>query len=235
MRTIQYLQCYTATTDRRGRKCAMKKPTHSTALIAGTERNATALPAGFFVDPRRRRMSAPRPAASTAKRVCSQGSSASAAPCSRHGFTAARVGRGFRVCAQQRPEPGQYEHATRTVRIDHEALENRRDWQRHRGPREPGSVGAPGRQPGAVPRERGACGGEHDQEQHDRAVAAEGECGCDERRQPRSVHRVDAPVLAAQLHVRLQLAAVVGAVVAAPVHFSMVSERSISRLCVMIR
>ena len=125
---------------------------------------------------------------------------------------------GFLVCAQQRPESGQCEHAPGAIRVDHEALKDRRHRQRHGGPREPRGVGPPRGQPGAVPRERGTCGRDQDQEQHDRAMAAEREGGRDERRQPGSMHRVDPAVPAAPLDVRLQLTAVVGAVVAATMH-----------------
>src|SRR5262249_13993007 len=64
---------------------ATKKPTHASALAAGTARNAEPFAAGFFVRASCSITSAPSPPAKSAKRVCSQGSAASAAPWKNHG------------------------------------------------------------------------------------------------------------------------------------------------------
>jgi hypothetical protein len=62
-----------------------KKNIHATALIAGGSRKAIALTIAFGTCASRTRISPPSVAASTANRVCIQGSTLSATPCSSHG------------------------------------------------------------------------------------------------------------------------------------------------------
>ena len=155
--------------------------------------------------------------ASSANRVWSQGSSASASPV-QEPRPQPRVARSpllFR--AQERPNAGQRNRPADAVRIDGEAVKDRRGRERDRRPSKPCGGMLPRRQPRQVPRERAAARGDEQQEQDDAPISADCKGRRDECGQAGRVDRVDLAVAPRAEVVRRQRPPAVRLIVAAQV------------------
>ena len=81
--------------------------------------------------------------ASSAKRLCSHGRSASAIPCRSHGQQTGVARSPLFFRAEERPDAGQRNHAAGTIGIDGEAVKDGRRRERDRRPAEPGGRTVP--------------------------------------------------------------------------------------------
>ena len=104
----------------------MKNPIQASALTLGTARNADAFPAGLRVRARSSTTSAPMLPASSANRVCSHGSTASAAPWKNQGSADSAPLECSSCASDQRPHAGQHDEPRRSVRVHGERVQQER-------------------------------------------------------------------------------------------------------------